>query len=153
MSDVAFQLIRVDSFLDDMNRADKFDTALMDGLGNNYKFVLASSTPSNNIEDCIDVDGTLVDEVELINTGNAGDGECALLWSKGINGERTISVASSTVSYSFDEPVDIRAVFLVEIGSGSGYVLAYAINNEAFSVDGNMMCPVDGVVWTIRYED
>ena len=53
-----FKFIRVDSFFDDINREDCFDTEDMDGITPNYKFVLAESCPQN-INDCLDSDGTL----------------------------------------------------------------------------------------------
>ena len=154
MSENAFEFIRVDRFLDDMNRPDKFDTELMDGMSLNYKFLLCSEVPSVNIEDCLDEDGTLVDDVVTIDTNDAEDGLCALLWSKGVNGERTLSVASSTVQYSFDDVVNVQAIFLVEVGSGTGYVIAYSIIDKAIEIDTtDLLCPVEGVAWTIRYED
>ena len=149
--DSLFDLIRVDSFLDDINREDCFDTKDMDGITPNYKFVLASDCPQD-INDCLDEDGTLVEEVVLIDSLGEDDGLVSMLWSKGINGERTMSVADSTVSYSFgDDSVDLKAIFLVNIADGTGYVLAYSISDKTITLDGDVIFPCDGIVWSVRY--
>jgi len=151
MSDVIFEFTRVDSFLDDINREGCFDTNDMDGITPNYRMVLASDCP-NDINECIDEDGTLTDAVTLVENLGSNDGECCLLWSKGVNGERTMSIASSTVTYDLGDNRDsLKAVFLVNTVEGSGYVLAYAINSYAFSIDGEVILPCDGVVWTMAY--
>lgn len=149
--DALFDLIRVDSFMDDINREDCFDTRDMDGVTPNYKFVLASACP-NDINDCIDEDGTLTDEVVLIESDGIDDGLCSMLWTKGINGERTMSVADSTITYSFEEEsVDLKAVFLVNIADGTGYVIAYCILDDTITINGELILPVDGVVWSFKY--
>lgn len=151
MSDYIFEFTRVDNFLDDINREGKFDTNDMDGITPNYRMVLASDCP-NDIEDCLDEDGTLNEDVVLVNNLSSEDGECALLWSKGINGERTISVNTSLVTYDLgDNNDELKAVFLVNTVEGSGYVLAYAINSYSFPIDGEILLPCDGVVWSIKY--
>ena len=153
MDNYIFEFTRVDTFLDDINREGKFDTNDMDGITPNYRMVLVSNCP-NNIEDCIDEDGTLLDEdiVSRVETLGANDGYCSLLWSRGINGERTISISDSTVNYDLGDGSDeLKAVFLVNIVEGTGYVLAYAINSYSFPIDGEIILPCDGVVWNIRY--
>lgn len=146
-----FEFTRVDDFLDNMNREGYFDTLDMDGITPNYKMVLASSCP-NDINECIDADGTLNDNVNIIDTWGEDDGKCALLWSKGINGERTISIANSTVVYDLGElETELKAVFLVNLVEGSGYVLAYAINSYSFPVDREIILPCDGMIWSIKY--
>lgn len=153
MDRFVFEFTRVDSFLDDMNRSGKFDTLDMDGITPNYKMVLVSDCP-NNIDDCIDEDGTLLDDsvVHRVETLGVDDGLCAMQWSKGINGERTMSIASSTVNYDLgDTQDDLKAVFLVNMVEGSGYVIAYAINSYSFPIDGEVILPCDGMVWSIRY--
>ena len=146
-----FDFTRVDNFLDDMNREGCFDVNDMDGITPNYRMVLASDCP-NDIEECIDEDGTLNENVTLVENLGSEDGECSLLWSKGINGERTISISDSTVNYDLgDNDDNLKAVFLVNTVEGSGYVLAYAINSYSFPIDGEVILPCDGVLWTIRY--
>ena len=148
----SFDFLRVDSFIDDINRDSCFDTRDMDGKSLNYKFVLASDCPSD-INDCLDVDGTLNDNVQIIETLGSDDGRCALLWSKGINGERTMSVSTSSVSYDFgDLDTSIKAVFLVNLVQGTGYVIAYSIKTGGVPVtSANPVFPTDGLVWTFRY--
>lgn len=151
MSDYIFDFTRVDSFLDDINREGCFDTQDMDGLTPNYRMVLVSDCP-NDIEQCIDEDGTLDTEKVTVIQTDSEDGECALLWSKGINGERTMSIAQSTVVYDLgDRNEELKAVFLVNTVEGSGYVLAYAINSYSFPVDGEIILPCDGMIWSIKY--
>ena len=151
MSDYIFDFTRVDNFLDDINREGCFDTQDMDGLTPNYRMVLVSDCP-NDIEECIDDDGTLDTEKVTVIQTDTEDGQCALLWSKGINGERTMSIAQSTVVYDFgDRNEELKAVFLVNTVEGSGYVLAYAINSYSFPIDGEVILPCDGMIWSIKY--
>ena len=147
-----FKFTRVDNFLDDMNREDCFDTADMDGVSPNFKFVLVSQCPLN-IEECIDVDGTLRDDVvDIINTENEEDGLCSLMWTRGVNGERSISVSDATVSYDLGEDiVNICGIFLVAINNGTGYVMAYSIFDKSFERRGTLILPCSGVVWSVRY--
>lgn len=152
MSDYIFDFARVDSFLDDMNREGCFDTNDMDGLTPNYRMVLVSDCP-NDINECLDDDGTLNTEtVNIIEGLDSEDGQCALLWSKGINGERAMSIAQSTVVYDLaDRNEELKAVFLINTVEGSGYVLAYAINSYSFPIDGEVILPCDGMIWNITY--
>lgn len=150
----SFKFTRVDNFLDDINREDCFDTRDMDGITPNYRFVLASNLTSNNIEDCIDEDGTLnLDVVTLLDTYGADDGFCSLLWGKGVNGERSISIADSTVTYDLGElqNVQIKAIFLIAIADGTGYVMAYSILDKPLMMKGSLILPTDGLVWSIHY--
>lgn len=147
-----FEFMRVDNFLDDINREDCFDTQDMDGITPNFRFVLASDCP-NDITDCIDQEGTLnLDNVTLLETQGVDDGYCSLLWGKGINGERTMSISNSTLNYDLGEDyVHIKAIFLVSIANGTGYVLAYCILDKTLEEDGQLILPTDGMVWSIRY--
>lgn len=153
MANYIFEFTRVDNFLDDMNRDGKFDIYDMDGLTKNYKMVLVSDCPTD-IEQCIDEDGTLLgdDIVHRIESLGIDDGMCSLLYSHGVNGERTISISDSVVSYDLgDNQEQLKAVFLVNMVDGSGYVIAYAINNYSFPVSGEVILPCDGMIWSIRY--
>jgi hypothetical protein len=151
MDEYVFEFTRVDNFFDDMNREGKFDVLDMDGLTKNYRMVLASDCP-NDIEQCLDEDGTLNENVSIVGNLSSEDGACSLLYSKGINGERTISISDSTVTYDLGNHNDeLKAVFLVNTVEGSGYVLAYAINNYSFPIDGEVILPCDGVLWSVRY--
>lgn len=153
MSEYVFEFTRVDDFLDDMNRDGKFDTRDMDGLTPNYRMVLVSDCP-DDINECIDEDGTLLDDeiVHRVETFGTDDGYCRLLWSKGINGERSITLVDSTVVYDLgNNKEELKAVFLVNMVEGSGYVLAYAINSYSFPVEDELILPCDGMVWSIKY--
>lgn len=151
MSEYVFEFTRVDNFLDDINREGKFDTNDMDGITPNYRIVLASDCP-DDIEKCLDEDGTLNEDVILVNNLTSEDGECALLWSKGVNGERTISMGTTLVTYDLgDNNDELKGAFIVNTVEGSGYVLAYAINSYSFPIDGEVLLPCDGVLWTIKY--
>lgn len=154
----AFKFIKVDSFWDDINRNGCFDTQDMDGVTPNYHMILVSECP-DNIEDCLDDDGTLIDEgIDYLYSDGEFDGECALLWSKGINAERTLSFGGTSVTYSFDKAgYSIKAIFLVSGGlsyetEGSGYVIAYAINSKPITLtDTQLTLNVDGMITTVRY--
>lgn len=147
-----FKFTRVDSFFDDINREDCFDTQDMDGVTPNYKFVLVESCPQN-IDDCLDSDGTLdTSVVSIIDTDGADDGMCSLLYSRGVNGERTISLNDSTVTYDLGEDAQsIRAIFLINVANGSGYVLAYSIFDKTIQENGILILPCNGLLWSIRY--
>lgn len=147
-----FKFTRVDSFFDDINREGCFDTRDMDGVSPNYKFILVSNCPSD-IELCLDEDGTLDDEtVEIIDTDGAEDGLCSLLYTQGVNGERSISINDSTVTYDLGEDaVNINGIFLANVGNGSGYVIAYCIFDKTITESGSLILPCNGLVWSIRY--
>lgn len=145
--------------MDDINRSNCFDTNDMDGLSPNYRFVLCSEC-ADNINDCVDEDNTLINPydsetgkgVNIIETYGENDGQCSLLWSKGINGERTITVGESVVVYDFGSTIQqVKAIFLVSIVNGSGYVLAYSINNKPITTGTSLIMPVDDIVWAITY--
>ena len=153
MDSYVFEFTRVDDFLDNINREGYFDTSDMEGLSKNYKMVLISDCP-NDINECLDVDGTIdTEKCQIVDTNGVDDGMCSLMWSKGVNGERSISIADSTVTYDLgDNDSELKAVFLINMVEGSGYVLAYAINSYSFPIDGEVILPCDGMLWSIRYE-
>ena len=159
MSETRIDFIRVDTFLDDLNRDGCFDTNDMDGISPNYRIVLVSDC-SNDVDRCIDADGTLIIPydaendrgVNILDSLGEDDGYCSMLWSKGINGERTMTVSDSSVSYSFgDESVRIKGFFLCNVADGSGYVIAYNIQDRAIEQNGSLICPCDGMIWSIKY--
>lgn len=154
-----FKFIRVDKFLDDINREDCFDTQDMDGISPNFKFVLVSEC-NQDIENCIDEDGTLISPyddvndkgVTILDTDGIDDGFCSLLWSEGVNGERSMSISDSTVSFDLGEkPVQIKGIFLVAVSNGTGYVIAYCILDKILEENGVLILPCDGMIWSIRY--
>ena len=151
MSDIQsyiFDFTRVPNFLDDMNREDCFDTADMDGLTANYEFVFATVCPSN-IEECLNNDGTI--NTTNVTLYNLATGSTTLLWSKGVNGQRTMSIAQNNVTIDVgDVDVPLKAMFLRD--SASGYVLAYSINDKAVTITNEVVFPVNGVLWNFRNE-
>lgn len=147
-----FKFIRVDRFFDDMNREECFDTEDMDGVSPNFRFILSSDCPQD-INECLDVDGSLnTDNVSIIDTDNADDGLCSILWSRGINGERSMSISDSTVTFDLGEDkVGIKGLFLCAVNNGTGYVLAYCILDTVVEADGVLILPCDGLIWSVRY--
>ena len=146
-----FKFTRVDNFFDDINREDCFDTIMMDGESLNFKIVLASECPTD-IEDCLDDFGTLNDKVFLIDTMGDNDGLCSLLWSRGINGERTISIRTGSVVYDLgDTPTPIKGAFLISYANGSGYVLAYDVQSVPIVVSGDILLTIEGSVMSMHY--
>ena len=153
-----FMFIRVDSFFDDINRENCFDTQDMDGVSPNFRLVLASECASD-INDCLDEDGTLITPYDSENNKgvslvpvDGSDGLCSLLWSQGVNGERTMSMSDSTLTYDLGEDVvPIKALFLVAVNNGTGYVIAYCILDKEIEKKRTLILPVDGLVWSVRY--
>ena len=152
MSNPYFQFRRVDRFNRDRNRKDCFDVEDMNGVDLNYKLVLASECPTS-IEDCVDVDGTLNDKVVIFDSLGDQDGLVALLYNEGINGEETISLNTTSVTYEMTDETDyIQGIFLTSYGNGSGYVMAYSINNVPLKViDDTLILNTIGLIWGLRY--
>lgn len=148
---IIFDFTRVPDFMDNYNI--EFLVAEMDGTNKRYEFVLADSSP-DNIEDCLNADGTLK------TTGNnpvhpitlqSGDGQVSLVYSKGVNASRVISLGSSDVTLDVgDINVMLKAMFLRDISTG--YVLAYCILARSIPITNQVIFPASGVVWTIRNE-
>ena len=145
---VLFSFSRVDDFLELLIDDENITTHLFDGVTKNFRLVLAETCPSN-IDDCLNADGTLNDSgMEFITGAGTNDGACALLWSKGTNGNRTIQIADSSVTYDLDdETYLLKAAFLVLAQTGK--VLCYSINNAPMSIKDTFTAPVGGMVWSI----
>lgn len=159
MANAYFQFRRVDTFGRDKNRKDCFDVMDMNGTDLNYKLVLASNC-SSNIADCIDEDGTLKEwdsdansGVEILNTLGEQDGLVPLLYSMGLNGEETISVNATSVTYELTDSIDyVKGIFLTSYANGSGYVMAYSINNAPLEIqDDTLMLNIVGMIWGNHY--
>lgn len=159
MANSYFQFRRVDNFQYDMNRKDCYTVDDMNGIDLNYKFILASEC-STDINDCLDEDGTLKEwdsitrkGVQVLNTLGESDGLVSLLFSKGINGEGAISVNASSVTYELTDSIDyVKGIFLVSYANGSGYVLAYSINNAPLEIlDSQLILNVSGLIWGTHY--
>ena len=143
---VIFGFTRVPNFMDDYNI--EFLVADMDGSNKNYAFVIATSCPAN-IDECLKNDGTLNSSVVTHNIGD--DGDVALLYSKGVNGNRTISLGASDVVMDVgDNDIMLNGLFLVS--KSSGYVLAYSILARSVPITNQVIFPATGLVWSIRNE-
>ena len=110
---VLFSFTRVDDLFETMIDDDNITTSLFDGTTKNFKIVLAQACPAN-ISQCLNNDGTLnLEEISLIGTYD-DDGDCALSWNKGVNNNRVISVADSSVVYDLgDSTYLLKGAFLV----------------------------------------
>lgn len=145
---VLFSFTKVDDFMEIMIDDDNITTAMFDGVTPNFRIVLVQACP-DNIAECLDSSNCLDDSsVSIIQGLNSSDGSCALLWSKGVNANRTISIASSSVSYDLgDNSYLLKGAFLVTANTGK--VLAYSINNAPMTVKNEVILPIDGMVWSI----
>ena len=144
------KLIKVDTFFDDINREGCFDTADMDGVTPNYRIVFASRLPSyGTVNDLIDSEGTLKDEVELINTGD--DTLIALSWNKGINADRSITIGNiSSIVVDLGD-VNIQAVGVFLVDNASGYVIAYNIQDKEIQFNKDQaIFPINGLLVNIH---
>ena len=159
MANPYFAFRRVDKFQRDMNRTDCFTIDDMNGVDLNYKIVLATEC-SSNIDDCLDEEGTLMEwdsetgkGVQVLYTLGDTDGLVALLYSDGINGEGAISVNTTSVMYELtDELPVVKGAFLVSYANGSGYVLAYSINNAPLEIQKNpLILNTTGMIWGKHY--
>lgn len=154
-----FNFRRVDNFQRDFNRKDCFTIDDMNGTDENYKIVLVTEC-NPDINKCLDEDGTLMDwdsetgyGVKILQTLGERDGLLPLLYNSGINGECSISAAASSVVYELTDSIDyVKGAFLVSYGNGSGYVMAYAINNAPLEVqDEELILMVNGMIWGTQY--
>lgn len=144
-----FNLKKVDSFHDNINREGCFDSKDMDGQTLNYRIVFASALPSyRTVNDLLDEEGTLIDEVELIDTGD--DGLIALMWNEGVNANRYISSATSSIFVDLgDVNVNVQGVFLVD--NQTGFVMAYNIQDKGIRINKDQgIFPLDGLLWSIH---
>ena len=159
MANEYFKFRRVDDFQWDMNRKDCFTIDDMNGVDLNYKIILASEC-SLDINNCIDDDGTLkewnpIDKtgVQILNTLGESDGLVPLLFSKGINGEGAISVNATSTVFELTDSIDyVKGAFLISYANGSGYVLAYSINNAPLEIlESQLILNVSGLIWGTHY--
>ena len=145
-----YNLRKVDTFHDDINREGCFDTADLDGITPNYRIVFASALPSGytTINDCLDSEGTLNENVEVINTGD--DALIALSWEKGINANRYISCATSSITVDLGD-VNVTVVGLFLVDNNTGYVMAYNIQDKGITINKDQaVFPLDGLLWSIH---
>ena len=143
---VNYSFTKVDNFFEILIDREEITTSLFDGVTKNFRIVLVESCPAN-IEECLNLDGTLNDDkVRYINP-DSNDGLCALLWNVGVNSNRTITISDANVSYTLGDAYMLKGAFLVV--EGSGIVLAYSINNGVMPITGYFNAPVNGLLWSI----
>lgn len=143
---IIFDFTRVDDFMDNYNI--EFQVSEMDGVNKNYEFVFSDGCP-DNIGDCLDEYGGLNNSVHTIDIGD--DGEVPLLYTKGVNGSRIISLGASDVTIDVgDVELMLKALFLRDLSSG--YVMAYSILGRTIPITNQVIFPATGIVWTIRNE-
>lgn len=146
---VLFSFSKVDDFLELMIDNDNITTSLFDGTTKNFRIVLAEACP-DNINECLTNQGTLNTSVMSLITGtDTNDGTCALLWTRGVNTNRMISLSDSSVHWNLnDEIYLLKGAFLIL--NQTGEVLAYSINNAPISVKSEITMPMDGMIWSIH---
>lgn len=153
-NDVLFSLIKVDNIMEIMIDNDNITTSMFDGRTDGeygyFKIVLVEACPGN-IDECLDTNGYLdEDKVSIIYGADDYDGAVGLLWQKGTNADRNITIVNSSVSYDLADNVYLlKGAFLT---APDGTVLAYSINNAALTVKQSVTIPVDGVIWSIHSE-
>ena len=145
---ILFRLKKVDSFHDNINREGCFDTADMDGISLNYRIVFASNIPYSNIDDCLDAEGTLKEDIELIDTGD--DGLIALSWERGVNANRYITCTASSIVVDLGD-VNVNVVGLFLVDNATGFVIAYNIQDKGIKINKDQaIFPIEGTLWSIH---
>lgn len=146
---VLFSFTKVDNFFELLIDSEDITTSMFDGITANFLIVLAEQC-NDNIKNNLNVDGTLnTDEVTVLSGFGADDGKCAMLWNVGVNANRSITIASSSVNYDLGDGTHmLKGAFLMT--AETGVVLAYSINNAPIPLGNSFSAPVDGMVWSIR---
>lgn len=144
-----FNLKKVDSFHDNINREGCFDSRDMDGQSLNYRIVFASALPAyRTVNDLLDEEGTLVEGVELIDTGD--DGLISLLWNEGVNANRYITSATSSIVVDLGD-VNVTAVACFLVDNQTGFVMAYNIQDKGITFNKDQaIFPLEGLLWSIH---
>ena len=137
MADVQSYIVdfkRVDSFFDEWNL--KFKVADMNAT-NKFEVVVSSYSP-NNIEECLNNDGTLSNTVTGTYVENL-----ALTWA-----DNVIRVAFD-VTFSFgDNVVPLKSLFIRD--KVTGYVMGYSIFMNTFNVSNQMVLDANTILWSIE---
>ena len=145
-----FYLKKVDSFHDNINREGCFDSQDMDGISLNYRIVFASKLPDDirSVNDCLDAEGTLKDEVEIVNAGD--DGLISLQWNEGINANRYITCNTSSIVVDLGD-VDVQIVGIFLVDNNTGFVMAYNIQDKSIRINKDQaIFPIEGRLWSIH---
>ena len=130
-----FDFYRVDTFFEQFNK--KFDVSDMDGT-NNFEIVVSSYSP-NNINECLNNDGTLNTSVV---TGTYVQ-NLPLLWAN-----NTVKVAFD-VTFNFGTSiVPLKSLFIRD--KTTGYVMGYSIFMTTFNVTNQLVLDADTILWSIE---
>ena len=130
-----FDFYRVDTFFEQFNK--KFDVSDMDGT-NNFEIVVSSYSP-NNINECLNNNGTLNTSVV---TGTYVQ-NLPLLWAN-----NTVKVAFD-VTFNFGTSVvPLKSLFIRD--KTTGYVMGYSIFMTTFNVTNQLVLDADTILWSIE---
>ena len=113
-----------------------FTVAKMKQDAVNFEVVYCTHAP-NNIDDCLNQDGTLNNNVEI-----AGVALLRLKYDEGI-----ISVRSQSAYHIGDSIIPLKAVFIRD--RSTGFVMGYSINTVAFEVTNNVILREGTILWSI----
>ena len=134
-----FDFERVPMFFDKMNISYKL---LEMNSSNNFQLVF-SDYASDNIQDCLNLDGTLnTTNVHIAQSGSAVV-DFSLKWDNEI-----ISVRNDTTWTVGDANVFLKAVFIRN--KATGFVLGYCIHMNSFDVTNTVTLPKDTILWSIQ---
>ena len=130
-----FDFYRVDTFFEQFNK--KFDVSDMDGT-NNFEIVVSSYSP-NNINECLNSNGTLNTSVV---TGTYVQ-NLPLTWAN-----NTVKVAFD-VTFNFGTSVvPLKSLFIRD--KSTGYVMGYSIFMTTFNVTNQLVLDADTILWSIE---
>ena len=130
-----FDFNRVSTFFDEWNN--KFSVSDMDG-SNKFEVVVSSYSP-NNINECLNANGTLNTSVV---TGTYSQ-NLPLTWAND-----TIKVAFD-VTFNFGTSiVPLKSLFIKH--KSIGYVMGYSIFMATFNVTNQLVLDADTVLWSIE---
>ena len=106
----------------------------------NEKFeIIISSFSSNEVDDCINADGTL----NTTNVDISKSTDCGLSWLDG-----NISLTEdATINLTIDEILPIKSIFLRK---KNGVVLGYSINITAFEVTNQVQFDEGTIFWSLN---
>lgn len=143
-----FSFTRVDNFLELLIDNDNIKTTDFTDSENKFKIQLAQSC-EDNISQNLNANGTLnTNVVSLLIGQDSYDGDCSLVWQKGVNNNRYISLTNSSVNYELDDGTYmLKGAFIVH--KTTGIVLAYSINSAPVPVKNYINLPVDSMIWSI----
>lgn len=129
------------SLINDMTHLE--DGEIISPTNPNTKFqLIISSYCSNEIEDCINSNGT----INTTNVEVSKSVDCGLSWLDG-----NISLTEdATINLTSDEILPIKSIFLRN--KSSGVVLGYSMNTTAFEVTNQVQFDEGTIFWSLNDE-